>query len=79
MTPEEFAQVQEVIWGVDGKNSPLCPAAYVCFQFVMIIRLDNTAKFRQPDLQPYSKYPDYAIMGHLPWSKNVNEKHDAPK
>ena len=45
----------------------------------MIGRLDDTAKFRQPDLQPYSKYPDYAVMGRLPWSKNVNEERDAPQ
>ncbi len=30
-------------------------------------------------IQPYSKYPDYAVMGRLPWSKNVNEERDAPQ
>jgi hypothetical protein len=79
LTPEEFEQVQELIWGLKEKEDALCAAAYFCFQFVMIGRLDDTAKFRQPDLQPYSKYPDYAVMGRLPWSKNVNEERDAPQ
>jgi hypothetical protein len=76
MTHEKFKQVQELIWGLEDKESALCAAVYFCFQFAMIGRLDDIAKFRQPHLQPYSKYPDYAIMGCLPWSKNVNEEHD---
>jgi hypothetical protein len=36
-----------------------------------------TAKFRQPDLQPYLKYFDYDVIGCLPWSKNVNKECDA--
>ena len=79
MTPEEYEQVQELIWGLEDKEIALCAAAYFCFQFSMIGRLDDTAKFRQPDLQPYSKYPYYAVMGRLQWSKNVNEERDAPQ
>ena len=55
MTPEEYEQVQELIWGLEDKETALCAAAYFCFQFSMIGRLDDTAKFRQPELQPYSK------------------------
>ncbi len=77
--PEEYEQVQELIWILEDTETALCAAAYFSFQFAMIGRLDDTAKFRQPDLQPYSKYPDYAVMGHLPWSKDVVEERDAPQ
>jgi hypothetical protein len=79
VTPEEFEQIEELIWCLEDKEAALCAAAYFCFQFAMIGRLDDTAKFRQPDLQPYPKYEDYAVMGRLPWSKNVNEERDAPQ
>jgi len=63
---------------LEPKKKALCSVAYFAFQLAMISRLDDTAKFRLPDLKPYTKYQDYAIMSRLPWSKNVREERDAP-
>ena len=79
MTQEEYEQMQEIIWKLDDSEICLCASAYFAFQLHMIGRLDDTAKFRKPDLQPYPKYPAYGTMGRLPWSKNVNEERDAPQ
>jgi hypothetical protein len=78
MTPEEFKQLKELIWCLKDKEAAFVLLHIIVFN-AMIGRLDDTAKFRQPDLQPYPKYRDYAIIGHLPWSKNINEEHDAPQ
>ncbi len=79
MHPDEYKQMMKLISHLDIKELAICAAAYFCFQFAMIGRLDDTAKFRQPDLKPYDKYPDYAFMSRLPWSKNVREERDAPQ
>jgi hypothetical protein len=78
MTPEEFKQLKELIWCLKDKEAAFVLLHIIVFN-AMIGRLDDTAKFRQPDLQPYPKYRDYAIIGRLPWSKNVNEERDAPQ
>ncbi len=46
-------------------------AAYVAFQLSMVARIDDTAKFRAPDLQPLHAFPDYGITTQLCWSKTV--------
>ena len=40
--------------------------------------MDDTVKFREPDLCPYGLYADYAFCGRLLWSKNVVKERDAP-
>ena len=79
MTQEEYEQMQELIWKLGDSEICLCASAYFAFQLYMIGRLDDTAKFRKPDLQPCPKYPAYGTMGRLAWSKNVNEDRDAPQ
>ncbi len=44
----------------------------------MVARIDDTAKFRVPDLQPLHAFPDYGITARLCWSKNCREEHDEP-
>ena len=63
---------------LEPKEKALCSVAYFAFQLAMISRLGDTAKFCLTDLNPYTKYQDYAIMSQLPWSKNVREERDAP-
>jgi hypothetical protein len=53
-------------------------ASYVTFQLHMIARLDDTAKFRLPDLKPFFKYPDFGVTARLCWAKNCMEERDAP-
>ena len=55
-----------------------CLCAYFAFQVSMIARVDDSAKFRRPDLQIYAPYPEYAITAKLCWAKNCREERDAP-
>ena len=40
--------------------------------------MDDTSKFREADLKPYTLYPNYGFTAHLCWSKNVTDERDAP-
>ena len=40
-------------------------ASYFCFQFNMMARLDDTAKFRRPDLQAWNAYPEFGVTAKL--------------
>jgi hypothetical protein len=40
----------------------------------MMGRMDDTVKFMEPELCPFSLYPDYDFCDRLPWSKNVVEE-----
>ena len=44
----------------------------------MIARVDDTAKFRAPDLKSFHQYPNYGVIARLCWSKNVLDERDAP-
>jgi len=53
--------------------------AYFRFQYNMIARVDDTAKFRSPDLlKPFHQYPEYGVIVKLCWSKTVMKERDAP-
>ena len=68
----------EVYWHIPNRELGLVGAAASTFQLAMIGHQDDTAKFREADLQPYSLYPKYGVVGRLPWSKNVTDERDAP-
>ena len=38
---------------------------YIIFQYIMMARVDDTAKFRRPDLKPFQAYPDYGLLAKL--------------
>ena len=38
---------------------------YLPFQLYMIVRLENTEKFRLPDLSLFLKYPDFGVTARL--------------
>ncbi len=75
--PIEFKQVIEIL-SAQGDEPVIRMAAYLAFQFGMIARIDNTAKFQVPDLQPFEEFPYFGVTSKLCWSKNVPEEHDAP-
>ena len=70
---EEFGQVLQLLTTQSGESG-IWLAAYVAFQLSMIARIDNTAKFRAPNLQPLHAFPDYGITPRLCWSKNCREE-----
>ena len=53
-------------------------ASYLAFMYNMIARLDDTAKFRAPDLQPFNQFKDYGVTAKLCWTKNCLEERDPP-
>ena len=73
----EFEQVIEIL-SAQGDEIGIWMAAYLAFQFSMIARIDDTAKFRAPDKQPFEDFPFYGVAAKLCWSKNVLEERDAP-
>jgi hypothetical protein len=56
----------------------LCAAAFIPLQFSMIGRVDDTSKFHEADLKPYTLYPNYGVTARLCWSKNVTDERDVP-
>jgi hypothetical protein len=44
----------------------------------MIGQVDDTSKFREADLKPYTLYPNYGVTACLCWSRNVTDERDAP-
>ena len=53
-------------------------SAYLVFMYNMIARLDDTSKFRSPDLQPFHQFLDYGVTTKLCWTKNCMEERDPP-
>jgi len=78
LTVEEFEQMMEMISKLESKELALAAAAFSSLQLNMIGRLDDTSKFRLPELRQWAKYPNIAFLSRFPWSKNVREERDAP-
>jgi len=76
--PSEYSQAIMLLSECPSKENGVWLAAYICFQYNMIARLDDTSKFRSPDLQPFQAFPFYGVSVRLCWSKNVLEERDAP-
>jgi hypothetical protein len=75
--PEEFGQVVQLLTEQSGESG-IWLSSYVAFQLNMVARIDDTAKFRAPDLKPLDAFPDYGITARLCWSKNCRDERDAP-
>ena len=52
--------------------------AYLATMYNMIARLDDMAKFRSLDLNPYYAFQDYGLTAKLCWTKNTREERDSP-
>lgn len=78
LEPTEYHNYIEVACGLSNPEHAAFISAYSCFQYNMIARLDDTAKWRHPDLNPLPEYPDYGVTVKLCWSKNCLEERDAP-
>ena len=77
LVPAEFKLLMDKM-GHAKETTGIWASAYFAFQYNLIARVDDTAKFRRPDLQPFHAYPDYGITAKLCWAKNCNEERDAP-
>jgi hypothetical protein len=75
--PIEFEQIIEIL-SAHGDEVGIWMAAYLAFQFSMIARIDDTAKFRAPDLKPLEEFPFYGVTAKLCWSKNILDARDPP-
>ena len=54
----------------------VAPAFHI-YQFNMITRLDDTSHVKHENIKSHPDY-DFALLGQMCWSKNVNEERDAP-
>jgi len=75
---QEWEQVMEIVEQIDNKEIALWLSCFLAVQFSMIARVDDTAKWRSPDLKTFEDREDYGVCIRLPWSKNVREDRDAP-
>jgi hypothetical protein len=76
LEPEEFEQLIELIEENPDERRYLM-SALNRFQFHMIARIDDTAKFYVEDLKANSQF-DFTILAKMCWSKNVQDERDAP-
>ena len=76
--PKEFERLVSLCETHENPEVGAWLASYVTFQLHMIARLDDTAKFRLPDLKSFQKYPDFGVSARLCWAKNCMEERDAP-
>jgi hypothetical protein len=77
-TSQEYEQIIELATSHQNDEIGTWLAAFNAVQFNLIGRVDDTAKLRAPDLQPFQQFENYGITGRLCWSKNVMEERDAP-
>ena len=75
--PKEFERLVSLCETHDNPEVGPWLASYVTFQLHMIARLDDTAKFRLPELKPFLRYPDFGCTAKLCWAKNCMEEWDA--
>ena len=74
----EFESAIEVMERQEESELACFMAGYFKFQYNMIARVDNSAKFRVPDLKVFHQFPEYGVIAKLCWSKNVLDERDAP-
>ena len=75
---KEFEQLIQMMEQYGDVEKRLFVSAVFRFQYAMIARIDDTAKFRLDDLKPNHQHSEFSILAKLCWSKNVNEERDAP-
>ena len=75
--PKEFERLVSLCEQHEDEEIGAWLACYVTFQLHMIARLDDTAKFRLPELKPSVRYPDFGVTAKLCWAKNCMEERDA--
>ena len=78
LLPPEFEAIIETLSKHKELEVGTWLSAYLSFMYNMIARVDDTAKFRSPDLQPFNEFPDYGVTAKLCWTKNTNEEREPP-
>jgi hypothetical protein len=76
LEPEEFEQLIAII-EENADNNRYALSALNRFQFHMIARIDDTAKFYVEDLKANTQF-DFTLLAKMCWSKNVQDERDAP-
>ena len=69
LRPAEFETIIETLSKKKELEVGTWLTAYLSFMYNMIARVDDAAKFRSPDLQPFHQFPDYGITAKLCWTK----------
>ena len=65
LVPAEFEAIITSLSTHTDKEVGTWLAAYFIFMYNMVARLDDTSKFRLPDLQPFHQFLDYGVTSKL--------------
>ena len=68
---EEWIKILELMEAHPDPEARCFLGGYFRYQFSMIARLDDTAKFRKYDLKPFLQYPLYGVISKLCLSKKM--------
>ena len=65
LVPTKFEAIITSLSKHTNKEVGTWLAAYLVFMYNMVARLDDTSKFRSPDLQPFHQFSDYRFTSKL--------------
>ena len=74
----EFETIMDTAENIQDEEARLFLSAILRFQYNMIARIDDSAKFRCDNLKRNPDHEEYSLLARLCWSKNVREERDAP-
>jgi hypothetical protein len=66
--PSEYESAIDVMDNNDDEEIRTFLSSYFKFQYNMIARLDDSAKFRLPDLKSFYQFPEFGVVARLCWS-----------
>ena len=75
--PTEFVEFIARLRSSPQSKKRYAAAAFFIFQYNMIGRVDDVARFPMEDLTPCPEF-NFCLQSKMCWSKNVNEERDAP-
>ena len=77
MEQSEYLELIKRFRRSDSNTERFVLASYFIFQYNLIARVDDVAKFQMADITPNLEY-DFILQSKMGWSKNVTEERDAP-
>ena len=72
--PAEFEAIIENLCKHKDLEVGTWVSAYLSFIYNMIAQVDDTAKFRSPDLKPFNEFPDNGVTAKLCWTKKYERR-----
>ena len=76
LTAGEYKSIITILRRDDDPVKRFVAPAFHIYQFNLIACLDDTSHVKHENIKSHSDY-DFALLGQMCWSKNVNKEHDA--